>query len=342
MSGDDDQSVSAVADGFTRYDDHLKLNPDERDRASDTHHEIRDVLQSAGVIADAFLQGSFARKTMLAPLRDIDMVVIMAPAHGDLLDDPNGPASAMELIVEALTAAYPDAVVTSGCHAVKIDFGDGGFTFDVVPAFEVGNERRDVRIADVDGGRWELSNTRELIHVVQERNQACAGRWVRQARMTKDFAAGALEHLMPDTLPGLVSEAVCYATIEGSASHADAMAAVLRAGAEMLLGPISDPTGFDVLTEDLDDDLLAAAQQAFADAADRADEALRLAADGDEKAAVDVWCGIFGDGFPVAAAPSAGDAIDSLLAGGITSTGRPTPVRGVGVDARPTRSWRSR
>lgn len=44
----------------------------------------------------------------------------------------------MELIVEVLTAAYPDAVVTSGCHAVKIDFGDGGFTFDVVPAFEVG------------------------------------------------------------------------------------------------------------------------------------------------------------------------------------------------------------
>lgn len=342
MSEDDDQLVSTVADGFARYDDHLKLDPDDRDRARDTHHEIRDVLRSAGVIVDAFLQGSFARKTMLAPLRDIDMVVIMAPAHADLLDDPNGPATAMELIVEALAAAYPDAVVTSGCHAVKIDFGDGGFTFDVVPAFEVGNERRDVRIADVDSGRWELSNTRELIRVVQERNQACAGRWVRQARMTKDFAVGALEHLAPATLPGLVSEAICYATIAGSASHADAMAAVLRAGAEMLLGPISDPTGFDVLTDDIDDDLLVAAQQAFADGADRAEEALRLAADGDEEAAVDVWCGIFGDGFPAAAAPSAHDAIDSLLAGGITSTGRPTPVRGVGVDARPTRSWRSR
>jgi hypothetical protein len=342
MSEDDDQLVSTVADGFARYDDHLKLDPDERDRARDTHHEIRDVLRSAGVIVDAFLQGSFARKTMLAPLRDIDMVVIMALAHADLLDDPNGPATAMELIVEALAAAYPDAVVTSGCHAVKINFGDGGFTFDVVPAFEVGNEPRDVRIADVDSGRWELSNTRELIRVVQERNQACAGRWVRQARMTKDFAVGALEHLAQATLPGLVSEAICYATIAGSASHADAMAAVLRAGAEMLLGPISDPTGFDVLTDDIDDDLLMAAQQAFADGADRAEEALRLAADGDEEAAVDVWCGIFGDGFPAAAAPSAHDAIDRLMAGGITSTGRPTPVRGVGVDARATRSWRSR
>jgi hypothetical protein len=306
------------------------------------HHEIRDVLRAAGVIGDAFLQGSLARKTMLAPLRDIDMVVIMAAAHADLLDDPDGPAAAMELIVEALTTAYPDAVVTSGCHAVKIDFGDGGFTFDVVPAFEVGNERRDVRIADVDGRIWEVSNTRQLIQVIQDRNQACDGRWVRQARMTKDFTANALAYLLPAKLPGLISEAVCYEAIKGSMSHADAMAAVFCTGAQMLLGPISDPTDFDVLTDDVDDGVVQAAQQAFADTADRADEALRLAAEGDEDAAIDVWHEIFGDGFPAAAPPSAQAAIDSLLAGAVTSTGRPTPVRGVALDARPTRSWRSR
>lgn len=78
MLEDDGQPVSTVAAGFSQYDDYLKLDPDERDSARDMHHEIRDSLRAAGVIADAFLQGPLARKTMLAPLRDIDMVVIMA------------------------------------------------------------------------------------------------------------------------------------------------------------------------------------------------------------------------------------------------------------------------
>lgn len=159
--------------------------------------------------------------------------------------------------------------------------------------------------------------------------------------MTKDFAANALAYLLPAKVPGLISEAICYEAISGSMSHADAMAAVLGTGAQMLLGPISDPTDFDVLTDDVDDGVLQAAQRAFAEAADRADEALRLAAEGDEDAAIDVWHEIFGDGFPKAAPPSTHEAIDSLLAGAVTSTGRPTPVRGVAVDARPTRSWRS-
>lgn len=342
MSDDNDQPVSTVTQGFSRYDDHLKLDPDERDGARDTHRDIREVLREPGLIADAFLQGSLARKTMLAPLKDIDMVVIMAAAHADLLDDPDGPAEALRLLAEALAAAYPEAVLTPGCHALEIDFGNGGFAFDVVPAFEVGNDRGDIRIADVDGRRWELSNTRELIRVIQDRNQACDGLWVRQARMTKDFVAQTLEFPLPGKLPGLVSEAICYEAIHEPMSHAEAMAAVFRTGAHMLLGPISDPTGFDVLTDHVDDVILDAAQQAFAESADRAEEALRLAAGGDQDAAIDAWHGIFGDGFSTAAPPSTQAAIDSLLAGAVTHTGRPTPVRDAALNARPTRSWRSR
>lgn len=335
-----DQAADTVAEAFDRYDEHLKLDPDERDAAREVHNCIRDVLHAAGIIVSAFLQGSFARKTMLAPLKDIDMIVILASAHEHLRDDPAGPAKAMQTIIEALCVEFPDATFERGRHAVKIDFGDDGFTFDCVPAFEAGNAARDVLIANTDDGTWDRSNTRALIATVQERNQDCDGRWVHHARMCKDFVAKVLAWLVPDKLPGLVSESICHAAVTGPMSHPEAMAAVLRTGARMLSGPISDPTGVDVLTDKTPDRVLDAAQAAFASASDKAEQALQLAAASDEAAAVELWHAIFGEGFPPAPGLSVDAAISGLLSGGVTATGRPTARRAAAQPARPTRAWR--
>lgn len=335
-----DQAAETVSEAFDRYDDHLKLDRAERNAARDTHNRIRDVLRAAGLIVDAFLQGSFARKTMLAPLRDIDMIVILADSLESLRNDPAGPAKAMQLLIDALRVEFPDATFEPGRHAVKIDFEDGRFTFDCVPAFEVGNAARDVLIANTDDGTWDRSNTRQLIQVVQDRNQGCDGRWVHHARMCKDFVSKALASL-PDKLPGLVSESICYHAVTAPTSHPEAMAAVLRAGARMLPGPISDLTGFDVLTDKIPDHILDAALWAFASAAEKADQALALAAAGDEPAAVDLWHAIFGEGFPPAPQPSIDETITGLMSGGMTATGRTTTQRTAVQPARPTRAWRS-
>lgn len=340
MSNAVPEPASTVADAFALYDENLKLDPDELARARERHQAIRDVLRSAGIIDDAFLQGSFRRKTMLAPLKDVDMVVILAAAHEHLHADPEGPAQSVNLLAPPLADAYPHANLEPGCHALKIDFGDEGFTFDAVPAFECHNSNGDVEIADVDQRRWELSNTRELIRVIQDRNQSCGGHWVHQARMMKDFVANALRPLLPAKLPGLISESICYAAITTVLPHPEALATALRTGARMLLGAIEDPTGFDVLTEKLEPGVQQGAQQAFQRAAELAEQALRLAAAGDEGAAVDTWHSILGNGFPSAPPPTTDEAIAGLLSGGVTSTGRPTRVRDVNVTARPTRAWR--
>jgi hypothetical protein len=66
------------SEAFAEFDEELKLDPAERKAAQRLHNEMTQLLIRAGVIVSAFLQGSFARKTMLAPLRDIDKIVIMA------------------------------------------------------------------------------------------------------------------------------------------------------------------------------------------------------------------------------------------------------------------------
>ena len=51
--------------GFKELDANLNLEPYIRQQAQDLHNDIRDALRAAGAIVGSFLQGSFARKTML-------------------------------------------------------------------------------------------------------------------------------------------------------------------------------------------------------------------------------------------------------------------------------------
>jgi tRNA nucleotidyltransferase (CCA-adding enzyme) len=78
------RTPTTVNAAFNEFDEALNLDPNERKAAQDRHRQISDVLSEAGLAVTTFLQGSFARKTMLKPLKDVDMVVVDHD-HGDLL-----------------------------------------------------------------------------------------------------------------------------------------------------------------------------------------------------------------------------------------------------------------
>jgi hypothetical protein len=75
-----------------------------------------------------------------------------------------------------------------------------------VPAFETDTDDDDVLIANTETNTWDRSNTRTLIRVIAERNQACDGRFVHQVRMAKRFVVHSLEGL----IPGLHVETFAY------------------------------------------------------------------------------------------------------------------------------------
>lgn len=94
---------------FEVLDENLKLDPVERKRAIAVHHSISDRLLEAGLAKRTRLQGSFARKTMLPPLHDIDMVIELADWLQNLLATPDGPEQAMKLIRAVLKPRFPGA-----------------------------------------------------------------------------------------------------------------------------------------------------------------------------------------------------------------------------------------
>ena len=157
------------------------------------------------------------------------------------------PVLAMVEIEKVLAAAYPEATFERGRHAVKVDFGPGRCSFDIVPAFETDTDDDDVLIANTETNTWDRSNTRTLIRVIAERNQACDGRFVHQVRMAKQYVVHSLEGL----IPGLHVETFAYAAVTGPLEHAEASCRILEAGARLLAGAYTDPTGVDQISRKL-------------------------------------------------------------------------------------------
>jgi hypothetical protein len=329
---------------FDEFDAALNLDPREREQAERRHHDVTDCLIAAGIAASTFLQGSFARKTMPKPLKDVDMVIILAEVYRALWFGAGrgGPAAAMTAIRSAVAARWPEArfdVDARPAHALQVTFPGLAFTFDLVPAFDDTAGGEDVFIADRDLDRWERSNTRTLRRVVAERNQATGGALVHQVRMGKAFKGN--EPVL-EKVCGLVIESLCYAAITKKVPHATAVVAVFEHAATAVMGTVPDPTGVDDLAADWTPTQRGAYSQVFATAAARGREALALAADGEHQGAIEVWFAVLGEPFPAPTAQTAAQALSALAAGSITSTGRAVTSQRGAQPNRPGRSWRTR
>jgi hypothetical protein len=333
------ESSSAVQQAFADFDRALNLDPDERREAQEFHNKLTDFLKSKGVIKNAFLQGSFARKTMLSPVRDIDKVIILDDRYVDLQAQTNGSENAADLVERTLRERYPDAVYGRSRHAIQMDLGEDTFSFDVVPAFEIHGDTDDVMIMDRERVPWKRSNTRTLIEVVAERNAECEGAFVHQVRYVKHWAR---THL-GERLPGLHVEAIAFACIGEKLDNADAAWHVFDCGAKLLgtAGSYTDPTGVDNLASKLSDVDCEFARRAFDTAAATSSAALALDRAGRSDEAVAAWASIFidpsdesgprfGSQGPTGGNFLRGLALGASVAGGTSKSASATT---------PTRSW---
>lgn len=325
--------AKTTSEAFDEFDDALKLDPTQRAEAEKIHSEITSILRDKGLIISAFLQGSFARKTMIAPLRDVDKVVILDPSLAGLTPD-----EAMDRIQAALTLAYPEVTFDRTRHSLQIDFGEDSFYFDTVPAWETTTNDDDVCIANRSTDGWERSNTRELIRVVAKRNNDTNGDFIHQVRMGKQ----AIKQLLDGIIPGLHVESWAYIEVTEPIAHDEALTLILEAGARLLGGTYTDPTGVDTISARLKADVIAQAKPVLTEAARRAREARALTDAGDHNEAIRIWHSILGDCFPTPEAQDDATALRNAFHGGaVTSAGGVSSTSAGRQTARPTRSWKA-
>lgn len=188
---------------FDALDDALKLDPAERGRAIELHNQLGDVLVAAGVAKRTRLQGSFARKTMRPPLKDVDKVIELADDVVEAVEGPGGSLKAVSIISDVLTPAFSGVRFEIKRHALGIAVPGESFEFDAVPAINPEDGTGIIRIANTEDDWWEDSNTYVLIDTIAARNQQCDGRFVHQVRMARLVVRTAgLAGILPD-LPEL-------------------------------------------------------------------------------------------------------------------------------------------
>lgn len=333
--------AATVNTAFGVLDAELSLDPDERRRAQEIHNEIREVLESTGLVTGSFLQGSFARKTMLKPLKDIDIVILLDEDKWPGLQGPNGPAAAMAFFRENVAEHWPTAEFDQGDEpagkALRVSFDDVDFTIDLVPAID--QPGKYVLIGDRHERRWIRSNTRVQLDVVAARNVATEGRFVHQVRMLKSFKGNQPEL---DFMSGIVVESLAYDLIEGRLEDAEAVALVINEGARLLACAVVEPAGDDDVSAKWSADERTVAVTVFESRARQVKEAQRLAEAGDQASAIDVWHDVFGEPFPSAPPRSEAAVLKSLGSGSLTSTQRVSSTSAGITAVRPGRAWRSR
>ncbi|WP_375485883.1 nucleotidyltransferase [uncultured Jatrophihabitans sp.] len=327
-----------VDSSFTKLDENLNLDPFVRLKAQNIHNTIRDDLAKAGLIAGSFLQGSIARKTMLKPLKDIDIVCLLPLHMWEQLRGPDGPGKAMKSFKAPILERWPGAQFDVGDEpagkALRVTLPDVDFTIDLVPAFDYEGDY--VLIGDRFERTWEPSNTRIQLKRVSDRTKATGGRFVHQVREAKELTK---HHDELEFVTGIVVESLAYAAITHQLPDKVAIALILDHAKEAVKGPVLEPAGEDDVSAKWTYEERQTAIRVYAQASKKAAEALAFERAGDMYAAIDVWHSLFGDSFPAAPHRSVQNTLTALAAGSLSTTGRPSTTQ-VGQQASaPGRSW---
>jgi hypothetical protein len=342
--GSQHNTPRSVTEAFDILDRNISMDPAARVRAGVRHREVEAVLKAAGLADGTFLQGSFARKTMRRPLKDVDIVVLLPQSMAEPWKTSVGATRIHEQFKMPLLAEYGnhlrfDETAMAG-KALQLSFSDVDFSIDLVAAFADPDPNSEwIEIADRQEVLWEPSSTRTLLRLVGERNHETVGRFIHQVRMFKEFKA---QQPGLDGLCGLAAESLAYAAVDESLPHSHAVATILQHAAKAVAGPVLDPTGVDDLSAKWTDAERGLFSAVFSRAATQAGEAMRLEQSGQITPAIDVWSALLGEDFPMVPRQSADDAIAALASGSVTSTGRATTSTQAAVLSRPTRAWRCR
>lgn len=176
-----------VSEAFDKFSGRLEITETEEKAASRRQQDIRALLGDTFAIDDDFLTGSYRRETKTKPLRDVDIMIVLADRN--YLD--RHPRNVLADVEAALAPKYGQDQVEPDRRAVRVDFNVVGdvtgldvVSFDVVPAFADGVN---YLIPDDVLGEWISTNPKVHAEKATAANQAFAKQWKPLVKMIKTW-----------------------------------------------------------------------------------------------------------------------------------------------------------
>jgi len=159
--------VTTLEQTFSKFLSSLELTSAQRDAASKQHVALRENLQKHLETLESFLTGSFARRTAIRPLNDIDMFVVLDPSAS--APTPPTPEALLGHLKAALAKTYPAKSVRRQTRSLNIEFSGTGIAYDIVPALP--RQGGGYRIPDRDASSWIATNPKTHKRMGTEANE---------------------------------------------------------------------------------------------------------------------------------------------------------------------------
>jgi hypothetical protein len=129
--------ATTVQQGFLLLKSNLEITDLQSETVSTRQARVREVMQAGLQVKDSFLTGSYARDTMIAPLKeaDIDIFCVLENTYFNSYNGQNGgPPALLDYVRKTLLKTYTTTPsISRNGQAVTIRFTD--FVVDVVVGF---------------------------------------------------------------------------------------------------------------------------------------------------------------------------------------------------------------
>ncbi len=199
----------------------IQPGDDEVAAAKAAHEQIRDELktdcESKNAHEDTFLSGSYARRTAINDINDVDVICILD------IDHTITPPEVLLSWVEGIVSKYYKEVRPQG-RSIGAE-GNGGVWLDIVPATPVNTADGPLWIPDRDAKQWVQTHPKGQIAACNERNKTTNGYFVQVVKLLK-----AWRDRLPTKscqLKSYILESLIQKTIGTPSSHAGAIVSVL-------------------------------------------------------------------------------------------------------------------
>jgi len=270
--------MSSVAEAFHHFLTEIELKPGEQETASRQQNELRDRLRDKmpGIARD-ILVGSYARRTAVRPLNDIDIFLTLDPAvHGHRRS--SSPLLLLEDLQRALRTCYSDPGPRTRIQgrSVNIEFSGTGIGFDIIPAFGNDNRSGNYDIPDRHQSIWIKTNPE--LHKVKcvEANDRAGGALNQLIKAAKHWNSLQRDANGDKPLRSFHLEVMSYGAFPGAPRNArEGMAFLFGYLARRVTLPCPEPAGLGPnLNAGLTPVELDRAQRALQDASAVASEAV--------------------------------------------------------------------
>jgi len=285
--------VTTVNAGFESLKSNLEITDLQQSTVSTRQNNVRDAVEKELLVLNSFLTGSYAKSTMISPLKeaDIDIFIVLDPKYYN----SEHPECVLDKVRNTLLKTYTTSKISRNGQAVTITFGD--FIVDVVPAFN--RKGGGYLIANSYTKKWISTDPTISADLLASENKNHIGDLVPLIKMIKGWNKASGSLFVSFYLELIAIELLKGVTISNFHSG---VRFFFDKGRTRIKNKVKDPAGFgdyiNPLRKDLKIQTVEDAIKAFETAYEIAIQAENYARNNNNSKAIDEWKKIFGSYFP--------------------------------------------